>query len=148
MKDTTNDSGTRLGNLLDRLSWLQPAVKDERSPERRRSPRLCLSEDAITIWTASDTDQVRSKIIDVSQEGLGIASPVQIPVGTMIAIQCNSGFVIGAVQRCEPHDDSYHCGVSLENCVATRATVTRLMQEAGLKQQAHGAPRSGRGETP
>ena len=122
--------------LLARLQWYEPAADTTVLPfERRRSRRMALLETAVTVWVPAEAGmgpQVDTTIIDVSEEGLGVLGTSAIALGTLVAVQSAAGFAVGSVRRCEPHAGSYHWGIAFENCIATRATVERLVRLAKL----------------
>ena len=125
-----SSGGADLHRVLARLQWQEPAaVPLGVLPERRRSRRLAFFEGGVTI-TAPTGHQTSTAIVDISEDGLGVMVDVSIPVGTVIAVQCGSGFAVGAVQRCEEREGAYRWGISLENCIATRSTIKRLMELA------------------
>jgi hypothetical protein len=119
--------------IMARLQWFDTPSLDAqaRHSERRRSPRLLLHDDTASIILASDAGRhVRAIITDVSREGLGTVSPVELPIGSMIAVKSSFGFALGSIQRCEFGMGVYRCGIILESCVATRTTITHLIRQA------------------
>jgi len=119
---------------MARLHWHEPIADTTVLPiERRRSKRLALLETSATVWVPAEAGmgpQVETTIVDVSEEGLGVLGTSAIAVGTVVAVQSAAGFAVGSVTRCEPHAGSYRWGIALENCIATRTTVERLVRLA------------------
>lgn len=121
-------------SMMARLQWYE-SVSDTTllRSERRRSRRLAWIEPAVTIWVPAEAGtgpHVDTTIVDVSQDGLGVLGPAPIAVGTVVALQSMAGFAVGSVTRCKPHDGAYRWGIAWENCIATCATVERLIQLA------------------
>ena len=120
--------------LVARLQWHEPVADTTVLPfERRRSKCLALLETSVTVWVPAEAGtgpQVDTTIVDVSEEGLGVLGTSAIATGTVVAVQSAAGFAVGSVKRCEPHAGSYRWGIALENCIATRTTVERLVRLA------------------
>ena len=114
--------------IMARLDWDGLHATASRS-ERRSSRRLSLRATAELIGYPGAA-RLDVAIYDVSECGVGILTAVAIPVGTQVALQCDAGFVVGFVRRCDSYDELYRCGIALEDCVSTRATISDLLQRA------------------
>src|SRR5687768_2943377 len=136
MKAGTPDDATRVQiDLIARVLWHDPPTPAVvNGGERRRSRRYHVHNTPVNLWIACDDTnrrQITCTIADLSATGLGIRLAVALNVGTVIVVETGSGFAVGTVNRCEPADHAtFVCGVSLEDCCASRNTVKDLIRGA------------------
>jgi hypothetical protein len=122
--------------LIARVLWHDTPATAVRRPELRRSRRYRVDDTLVTLWIAcneSNRPQVPCTIVDVSTTGIGLRVPVTLTVGTVVAIETRSGFALGTVRRCDELGALFACGIALEDCPASRATVKALLRQAGLR---------------
>jgi PilZ domain len=59
----------------------------------------------------------KAKIVDMSPSGLGMLVPVEIPIGTGVAIDFAHGTAFGEIRHCVPQKGYYRAGVALEEFI-------------------------------
>ncbi len=95
--------------------------------EERTAPRFPMDEPGALMALGDDgTVVLECRLTDFSRSGLGLRSPQEVAVGTMICIETSSILVAGSVRRCLPFGD----GVTWQVGVA----VTDVLTDDGTKR--------------
>ena len=60
---------------------------------------------------------VKIRVVDMSASGLGLAVPMEIPVGTGVAVDLEHGTVFGEIRYCIQSSGYYRAGLALEEFI-------------------------------
>jgi hypothetical protein len=78
----------------------------------RNDLRLPVDFPAIVTPRGSE-DSMRARILDMSKSGLGLAVPVELPVGCEVTVEFAHGTVFGKIRHCAPAAGFFRAGLSL-----------------------------------
>ena len=107
-----------------------------RGRDRRREPRFKTSQPVVLTMMGSRIKPVMEGcILNISDRGLRVRIPQQIPAGTVIKADAGHIRMLGEVVRCIEVNGAFHVGVQLFNSLSAGAELNRLnrqlLQEEG-----------------
>jgi hypothetical protein len=104
--------------------------------DRRREPRFKTSQPVVlTVMGSRIKPVMEGCILNISDRGLRVRIPQQIPAGTVIKADAGQIRMLGEVVRCVEVNGAYHVGVQLFNSLSGATELNRLnrqlLQEEG-----------------
>lgn len=55
---------------------------------------------------------IKVRVVDTSKSGLGLAAPVELPVGATVAVEFSKGTVFGEIRHCIPVSGYFRAGLA------------------------------------
>jgi hypothetical protein len=131
----TLNGTVRYCNVRQNRHRVSVAVADSESAEQRATPRFPMDGPG-TLIALGDPGTVvfQCRMTDFSHSSLGLKSPSEVALGTMVCIETSSIMVAGSVRRCLPDDDgSFKIGVAVTDILSDQAGRRSLWSTAGIR---------------
>jgi hypothetical protein len=91
---------------------------DEVLVERRKQPRLKVSESVILIALGDPGSRpIEACVVDMSISGMQVRVPAPLPCDTLVKIDGENELVLGHVRYCEPDRGAYRVGIQLTSAL-------------------------------
>jgi hypothetical protein len=91
-----------------------PASTNDISKSRRKYPRFPTDEPAVLrVLQPAVSERASVRVVDVSNEGLGLTVERELDLGVMIQVLMNGLIALGQVRYCRPSGPFFHAGVQL-----------------------------------
>ena len=84
--------------------------------EHRREPRhLCHEAAFLQVFNPASPERLEIRVIDTSEGGLAIYSPIFLPRGAEVRVRRGDNFVYGTIRYCVPSGSGFRAGVEITN---------------------------------
>ena len=93
---------------------------EKSSSERRLEPRILVTESVQVTLLDDSEDAFSGKTLDISESGLSLTSPLDLPLRTPLKVEVGDAMVLGEVRHCRLiHTDpaEYATGVAIDSVV-------------------------------
>ena len=107
----------------DDLYDMHVIIPDVDETGMRRDPRYVLNLPA-QLYPPRGEDPVDGTLVDISKNGLGLDSPMNLEVGETVAVESQSNLAFGIVRHCRPlGGGNYRAGLHVYNVIAKKMIV-------------------------
>lgn len=112
-----SECATRLQEASEFFRDFAEAKPEEPEGGERRRQHRFFSESPATIQSLSPLDLHTSEVnvVDLSENGVKLASAERIGVGSIVRIRLGTAFILGEVRFCIPVGANFHVGVRIHD---------------------------------